>query len=563
MTNHPSAGSNNPPNERVPSVPSDRYELMGLLGSGGMGTVLKARHAQLNKLVAIKVLNMELIQDRSSLSRFETEARAGGQLSHPNLVAVFDFGYTVDGEPFFVMEYVEGASLGQLVKKFGRCSNEDFIEVFGQALKALNYIHRKNVIHRDIKSSNIMLQVIEGDRYIKLLDFGIAKVLADSGVTMQQLTATGEAIGSPLYMSPEQCRGSTVDARADIYSLGCVMYECFAGNPPFRGENAMQTIQMHLNAAPSPLAALCRSEQELQIASLIHKCILKNPDDRFQSAGELAGYLEEVKHVGTQVSAIQRPVPTSGSGMGNRWKKGRGTSTDNPVFPKQEAGQNARPTGIQASGLHKALRPGAFNAGAPESAGSPPGAVPGQNMPGRPHLQGGQPGNMASAPMAAGLSQTFKTGGIDQGNLPMGAGQSQAMDGQNPTEADDPGKPQANSGLWHMHNVAGQQSMASRNHYEAERHFLQAVELAEQFAPGDLRLPQTLNKFANCLKVQGRYQDAEQTYLKALKIMEASVGPTDRELVLFLENYANLLRICDREQEAAKLDKRIQAILKI
>ena len=139
MTNQPPpSGSNNTGKERIPRIPPERYELLGVLGSGGMGTVLKARHAQLNNLVAIKVLNLELLQDKSSLVRFETEARAGGQLSHPNLVAVFDFGYTIDGEPFFVMEYVEGNSLGSLVKKYGKCSNDDFIQIFGQALKALN-----------------------------------------------------------------------------------------------------------------------------------------------------------------------------------------------------------------------------------------------------------------------------------------------------------------------------------------------------------------------------------------------------------------------------------------
>lgn len=531
---HPPSGGPPSGQERIPRIPPDRYELLGILGSGGMGTVLKARHAQLNKLVAIKVLNLELLQDRSSLSRFETEARAGGQLSHPNLVAVFDFGYTVEGEPFFVMEYVEGASLGDMVKKYGRCSNEDFIQVFGQALKALNYIHRKNVIHRDIKSSNIMMQVIEGDRYVKLLDFGIAKVLADSGVTMQQLTATGEAIGSPLYMSPEQCRGNTVDSRADIYSLGCVMYECFAGQPPFKGENAMQTIQMHLNESPRPLAALCRSEQELQIASLIHRCILKDPEHRFQNAADLAVALEETTQIGTQVKAIARPANApvgGGAGLGNRWKKGRGTSTDNPLFPKmgsaqaQEAAPASAPQqgGILASGLHQAL-----NLKRPT---------------GSPYIQGQQLQEAAAA-SSAGLSQTFM-----------------AQPGASEEAPVESGKPQANSGLWHMHNVAGQQSMASRNHYEAERHFEQAIELAEQFAPGDPRLPQTLNKYANCLKVQGRYPEAEQTYLKALKIMESSVGPIHRDLVLFLENYANMLRICEREQEAAKIDKRIQGIL--
>lgn len=246
-----SSGNNGPP--RLPRIPPDRYTILGELGSGGMGTVLKATHVHLNKPVAIKVLNMELVKDRTSLSRFESEAKAGGQLAHPNLVAVFDFGYTLDGEPYFVMEYVEGFSLAELVKRCGKCPSADFIFVFIQALKALNYIHRKNVIHRDIKSSNIMLQFIEGDRYVKLIDFGIAKVLADTGVTMQQLTSTGEAVGSPLYMSPEQCKGSHVDVRADIYSLGCVMHECFAGYPPFRGGNLCRPYICTSMIRPLPL----------------------------------------------------------------------------------------------------------------------------------------------------------------------------------------------------------------------------------------------------------------------------------------------------------------------
>jgi serine/threonine protein kinase len=481
--------------QRVPRIPEDRYALLGVLGVGGMGTVLKAQHVGLNKLVAIKVLNLELLGDGTSLKRFETEAKAGGQLSHPNLVAVFDFGYTVDGEPFFVMEYVEGFGLSELVKRCGKCSNSDFLFIFGQVLKALNYIHKKNVIHRDIKGSNIMLQFIEGDRYVKLLDFGIAKVLADSGITLQQITATGEAVGSPLYMSPEACRGNLIDVRADIYSLGCVMYECFAGYPPFRGVNAMQTIQMHVNDAPPSLSSLCRSEQELAIASLIHKCILKNPDDRFQSVAELAYHMDEIVNAGAQMQALTRPVQSApASNTVNRWKKGK---------------------------------TGEFNAVAPEQ------------------LQHTQPSS---------LSQTFRRA---TGSSPMPqAGQQQ----QPQQESEQVGAPVADR--WHFHNVAGQQCMSNGNHFEAHNHFVKAVELAEQLGSGDERLPQSLNRLANCLKTQGKYVEAEQHLLRSLQIHESIVGPVSRELLWVLEHYTNLLRIMKRDAEAEKLNKRMQAIAK-
>ncbi len=524
MYNQVPPGSGNNGQPRFPRVPPERYSIIGELGSGGMGTVLKATHVQLNKPVAIKVLNMELIKDRTSLSRFETEAKAGGQLSHPNLVAVFDFGYTIDGEPFFVMEYVEGFSLSELVKRSGKCSSSDFVFVFGQALKALNYIHKKNVIHRDIKSSNIMLQFIEGDRYVKLLDFGIAKVLADTGVTMQQLTATGEAVGSPLYMSPEQCKGSHVDARSDIYSLGCVMHECFAGYPPFRGGNAMQTIHMHLNDSPAPLAGLCRSEQELLIASLIHKCILKRPDDRFQSAAELGMHLEQIANVGARVQGIQRPAANVDAA--NRWKRsGKPTAEQSTgIAPGQTVSgmhQSIRPESqdpFRASGIHEKFR--------------------------------------VEQTQASGLSQTLRKSSMAPGssNTPGGlAPQGQAEpDPANNKLVD----------LWNLHNVTGQQSMVNGNFYEAERHFMQAVELAEQLGRTDERLPHSLNRLGGCLKAQGRYDEAEKNYLKAIEIREISVGAMSKEMLPLLEQYAGLLRILKRDAEAEKLEKKMHFVMK-
>lgn len=521
----PSSGNNGPP--RLPRVPPDRYSIIGELGSGGMGTVLKATHVQLNKPVAIKVLNMELIKDRTSLSRFETEAKAGGQLAHPNLVAVFDFGYTIDGEPYFVMEYVEGFSLSELVKRSGKCSSSDFVFVFGQALKALNYIHKKNVIHRDIKSSNIMLQFIEGDRYVKLLDFGIAKVLADTGVTMQQLTATGEAVGSPLYMSPEQCKGSHVDIRSDIYSLGCVMHECFAGYPPFRGGNAMQTIHMHQNDPPAPLAGLCRSEQELLIASLIHKCILKRPEDRFQSAAELGMHLEQIGNVGAQVQGIQRPA--TNLDPANRWKRSSKPTSEQSTgnSPGQTVSgmyQSIRPESqdpLKASGIHEKFR--------------------------------------VEQTQASGLSQTLR-----KPNMPPNAPSfANAPAVRAPSGQAEPA-PAAERivDLWNLHNVTGQQSMVNGNFYEAERHFMKAVELAEQFGRTDERLPHSLNRLGGCLKAQGRYDEAEKNYLKAIEIRELSVGAMSKDMLPLLEQYAGLLRILKRDAEAEKLEKKMHFVMK-
>lgn len=518
-----SSGNSGQP--RFPRIPPDRYTVLGELGSGGMGTVLKATHVQLNKPVAIKVLNMELVKDRTSLSRFESEARAGGQLAHPNLVAVFDFGYTLDGEPYFVMEYVEGFSLAELVKRCGKCPSADFIFVFIQALKALNYIHRKNVIHRDIKSSNIMLQFIEGDRYVKLIDFGIAKVLADTGVTMQQLTSTGEAVGSPLYMSPEQCKGTHVDVRADIYSLGCVMHECFAGYPPFRGGNAMQTIHMHINDSPVPLASLCRNEQELLIASMIHKCILKRPEDRYQSAAELGMHLEEIANVGMQVQALQRPTATIDAA--NRWKKGGKTAEHTSSVAQGQTGSN----------IPQVMRT-EFQDGTRTSAQ--------------------QDKFVAGQAQGSGLSQTLRrpTNSVNAPGLgPSGLAPAAS-------QQDTPPVDERLSERWNLHNVSGQQSMSNGNFYEAERHFQQAVEIAEQFGRRDERLPNSLNRLALCFKSQGRYDDAEKIYVRAVEMREAIVGSLSKDLLPLLEQYAGLLRIVKRDQEAEKIEKRIHFIMK-
>lgn len=272
-----------------------RYEIIDVLGKGGMGTVLKARLVNLNKLVAIKVLNASSFTlDEVTVRRFQLEAKAGSKLSHPHLVAVFDYGVTEAGEPYLVMEHVEGESLEQKVSRLGKLSTAEVKEISMQICKALNYIHANGVVHRDLKTSNIMLQVAGDDQYVKVLDFGIAKIVSESGNTLGSLTATGAVFGSPSYMSPEQCMGKNIDARSDLYSLGCVMYECLTGRPPFRGDNPLQTIFKHVNDEPEKITYSDLAGSEL--AAIITKCLKKSPEERYTNAQAL---LQTLSQVGT------------------------------------------------------------------------------------------------------------------------------------------------------------------------------------------------------------------------------------------------------------------------
>jgi serine/threonine protein kinase len=264
----------------------DRYEVTEKLGKGGMGTVYKARHLHLDKIVAIKVLNGDEL-DAPRLQRFEQEAKVINSLSHPNIVGIQDYGITTDGEPFIVMEYVEGQTLEQLIQQKNRLSVDESLPIFREICVALEHIHQAGVIHRDLKPSNILLaQNREGQTTVKLADFGIAK---QTQVQQQRLTETGAVLGSPYYASPEQMLGDKIDARSDMYSLGCLMYEALSGNVPFAGENAMQTFMLHLNAEPQRLEA----NVPRWLENIVWRALAKDPRDRFQSAGELLIQLDQ------------------------------------------------------------------------------------------------------------------------------------------------------------------------------------------------------------------------------------------------------------------------------
>ncbi|MFA7335232.1 MAG: serine/threonine-protein kinase [Candidatus Obscuribacterales bacterium] len=231
------------------SIFAGKYEVGDRLGSGGMSTVYLAKHKFLNKNVAVKVLHSNLASDAKSVQRFQMEAKAAFDLTHPNLLTIYDFGISQDGQAYIVMDYIEGESLSDLVQRQGHIDLTQALPLFYDICLGLAHAHEKNVLHRDIKPSNVMLLKGETRIVAKIVDFGLAKSYDESAM---KLTQTGEIFGSPLYMSPEQCQGAPLDNRSDIYSLGCLFYESLSGIPPIKGDSAYDTFKRKFSDSPLP-----------------------------------------------------------------------------------------------------------------------------------------------------------------------------------------------------------------------------------------------------------------------------------------------------------------------
>jgi serine/threonine protein kinase len=278
----------------VNRVHIEGYELSEVLGRGGAGIVFKAKQILTGRLAAIKVLNSNMAVP-SMYIRFQQEAKALCKFNHANVVRVYDFGMTADGLPYIVMELVGGITLSDLIQQKGVIPWDTAVKMFIQICDALEHAHAQGVIHRDLKPGNIM--VLDTDTTnlpIKILDFGIAKVATDNQASMH-LTATGEVFGSPLYMSPEQCSGTKVDKRTDIYSLGCIMYEALVGQPPHTGENPFSVAVKHLQSTPDSLSTI-RGNLHLpsRLESIIFRALEKNVDARYQSMGQLRSALVDL-----------------------------------------------------------------------------------------------------------------------------------------------------------------------------------------------------------------------------------------------------------------------------
>ncbi|MCE5221673.1 MAG: Stk1 family PASTA domain-containing Ser/Thr kinase [Clostridium sp.] len=263
----------------------NRYKLLEKIGEGGMGIVYKAKCTLLNRFVAVKILKAELSDDKDFITRFKREANSIASLSNPNIVNIYDVG-SENNINFIVMEYINGKTLKQVINENVRLSSLKSLDIAFQIAKALQYAHKNNIIHRDIKPDNIL---ITEDNIVKLTDFGIAKV-ADS-VT---ITNSNKIIGSVHYFSPEQAKGKFVDCRTDIYALGVVMYEMITGQVPFNAETSISVAIMHIQEPVIPSNEIITDIPE-NINTVILKALEKEPINRFQTAKELAEILNAIK----------------------------------------------------------------------------------------------------------------------------------------------------------------------------------------------------------------------------------------------------------------------------
>ena len=297
-----------------PTTVGGRYELGELLGRGGMAEVRRAVDQRLGRSVAVKQLRTDLATDPTFQARFRREAQSAAGLNHPTIVAVYDTGEEIDqptgvSVPYIVMELVEGPTLRDVLKDGRKILPERALELTQGVLDALSYSHKAGIVHRDIKPANVMLTQNGG---VKVMDFGIARAVADTSATMTQ---TAAVIGTAQYLSPEQARGETVDARSDLYSTGCLLYELLVGRPPFVGDSPVSVAYQHVRENPLPPSQL-DPEISPEIDAVVLKALAKDPAERYQSAREMKDDITRLL-AGQQTTAQQATavVPMAAGAM--------------------------------------------------------------------------------------------------------------------------------------------------------------------------------------------------------------------------------------------------------
>jgi predicted Ser/Thr protein kinase len=295
----------------IGQVLDGRYKIEKILGEGGMGIVYKAVHTSLGKPLAIKVLRPEVSKNEEIVMRFKQEAQSASQIGHPHIIDISDFGTLADGSTYFAMEFLTGKSLtGALAEQ--RFTTERTIHVVRQLAGALGAAHDIGIVHRDMKPDNVQLIDRGGQKdFVKVLDFGIAKV----GGSTSKLTQAGQVFGTPHYMSPEQCAGTNVDHRTDIYAVGVILYEMATGNVPFDADNLMGILTKHLYEAPiAPNELAPPVNVPPPMEAVILKCLQKKPEHRYQSMAELAADLTAIERGLTPQAALEKIPRTTNAG---------------------------------------------------------------------------------------------------------------------------------------------------------------------------------------------------------------------------------------------------------
>lgn len=301
-------------------VLADRYRILRLIGQGGMGVVYEAEHIALGKRVAIKLLLAGLAHDPEAVARFQREALTASQIGNPHIVDVLDVGTAPDGRSYFVLEYLQGADLHNILQAQGPMDGMRAIHIMRQVLHGVAAAHQRGIVHRDLKPENVfIIERGEEPDFVKLLDFGISKII-DAAESNVRLTVTGSVLGTPLYMAPEQARGEPLDHRADIYALGVMFYEMLTGHPPFSGPNYATLVAKQLyEAAPSLAAA--RPDLPAWLVAVVHRALEKHPQQRFATATEFLQALPS------------RSLSDSNKWQPPSWAQGAGPQQTMPAMP--------------------------------------------------------------------------------------------------------------------------------------------------------------------------------------------------------------------------------------
>lgn len=326
-----------------------RYRIESVLGAGGMGMVFRATQTSVSRAVAVKTLNPALAAAPTFFERFKREAEVASRLRHPNVITVFDFGRAEDGTCFFVMELLEGRSLKEIVKGEGPMTIRRAVTIIEQAALGLQHAHNEGCVHRDLKPHNIMVQTIDGAEFVKVLDFGLVKAMEQE--EDEQLTSTGQVLGTPQYMPPEQAGGEPVDLRSDLYSLAGVLYYCLTGSSPYGANSVRKALQMALTQpVPSVASRRVGAPVPRKLEEFFRKGLAREKEDRHQSCEEfVAEMLDAVEGLpDAQLDALPEGATPSGRESGSGSRSGARSSAGRPRTPGSRANRLGSASGSAA-----------------------------------------------------------------------------------------------------------------------------------------------------------------------------------------------------------------------